>query len=172
MQFIKTVFTGLMLLSFLTSALVYADSKHELQTLVLDIYITGDSSVTGDKADNAHKINHFSQHFRDALQAKTQIDVINDQPINAAMAEVNIDANLHTCSKCDQNFAETVGAGLILKPNVFRMSHLISTLHIEIIEVKTGKMLKRKAYDFRGNTDKAWQRAIRYAVRDLENWQP
>ena len=55
-------------------------------------------------------------------------------------------------------------------PNVFRMSHLISTLHVEFKEVESGKLIKRKSYDFRGNTDQAWERAIKYAMRDLKDW--
>jgi len=47
---------------------------------------------------------------------------------------------------------------------------LISTLHVEFKEVESGKLIKRKSYDFRGNTDQAWERAIKYAMRDLKDW--
>ncbi|PTB95220.1 hypothetical protein C9993_10330 [Marinobacter sp. Z-F4-2] len=47
----------LALILFASAASVMADDyqKHDYKTLVLDILITGDSSVTGDKAENAEK---------------------------------------------------------------------------------------------------------------------
>lgn len=175
MQILKSTLNGVMLMLCLAAiplAFAVSPTKHDKQTLVLDIYVTGDSTVTGDKEENLRKITYFSQHLREELQAKTKVDVINNDEINHKLAEADKQQNLHTCNKCDEAFAKEIGAGLIFKPNVFRMSHLISALHVEIIDTETGTLIKRKAYDFRGNTDQAWERVIRYAIRDLAEWQP
>lgn len=175
MQLIKSTISSVILMLCLGAmpvAFAESPAKHDKKTIVLDIYITGDSSIKGDKEDNALKIAYFSEHLREELQAKTKVDVINNDEINRKMAEVDKQQNLHTCNKCDEAFAKEIGADLIFKPNVFRMSHLISALHVEIVDAETGTLIKRKAYDFRGNTDNAWERVIRYAIRDLAEWQP
>ncbi|AFI84934.1 hypothetical protein Q7A_2120 [Methylophaga nitratireducenticrescens] len=144
--------------------------KHDYKTLVLDILITGDSSVAGDKAENAEKIAKFSEHLRNELNDKTQFNIINDADSLAKVNAADEKQDLHHCNGCEITLAKELGAELVVMPNVFRMSHLISTLHVEFKEVASGKLIKRKSYDFRGNTDQAWERAIKYAMRDLKDW--
>lgn len=160
------------LLLLIGAAPLMADDhqKHDYQTLVLDILITGDSSVTGDKAENAEKIAKFSEHLRTELNAKTRFNIINDADALAKIAAANDKQDLHNCNGCEITLAKELGAEMVIVPNVFRMSHLISTLHVEFKDANTGKMIKRKSYDFRGNTDQAWERAIKYAMRDLKDW--
>ena len=162
----------LTLLLFISAASVMADDhqKHDYKTLVLDILITGDSSVTGDKAENAEKIAKFSEHLRNELDDKTQFNIINDADSLAKVKAFDEKQDLHYCNGCEITLAKELGAELVIVPNVFRMSHLISTLHVEFKEVESGKLIKRKSYDFRGNTDQAWERAIKYAMRDLKDW--
>ncbi|MCC5797430.1 MAG: DUF2380 domain-containing protein [Methylophaga sp.] len=160
------------LMSIAVVAQADSEAKHIHSTLVLDIKITGDSSVTGDAEDNLLKIPKFSEHLRQELQDKTRFVVIDDADAMAKVAAAAENHDLHRCNGCERTLAKELGAGYVMLPSVFRMSHLISTLHIEVIDVETGTMLKRKAYDFRGNTDNAWERVIRYAIRDMGQWQP
>lgn len=169
----KTIFSAFTALIFsIASIAAFAADKHDKQTLIMDIEITGDSSVKGDKEDNLKKISHFSDHLRTELQDKTAFAVITSEAALTATTALQSDENVLNCNGCEMPLAEEYGAGLVMVPYVFRMSHLISTLHIEIKDVASGKVIKKKAYDFRGNTDQAWERAIRYAVRDLKDWQP
>ncbi len=156
----------------LTSAAAFAADKHEQQTLVMDIEITGDSSVKGDKEDNIHKINTFSQHLRSELKDKAAFSVVTSSDAIAAISDFQAEENILNCNGCEKSLAEDYKAELVMVPYVFRMSHLISTLHIEVKDVESGNVIKKKAFDFRGNTDQAWERAIKYAVRDLKDWQP
>jgi len=169
---IRSIKYFMMLMLITSTAAVFADDnqKHDYKTLVLDILITGDSSVTGDKAENAEKITKFSEHLRNELNDKTQFNVINDADSLAKVKAADEKQDLHYCNGCEITLAKDLGAELVIVPNVFRMSHLISTLHVEFKEVETGKLIKRKSYDFRGNTDQAWERAIKYAMRDLKDW--
>ncbi|EMR14375.1 hypothetical protein MPL1_00225 [Methylophaga lonarensis MPL] len=160
------------LMSIAMVAQAESADKHAHSTLVLDIKITGDSSVAGDAEDNLLKIAKFSEHLRQELQDKTRFVVIDDADDMAKVAAAAENEDLHRCNGCERALAREVGAGYVMLPSVFRMSHLISTLHIEVTDAESGTLLKRKAYDFRGNTDNAWERAIRYAIRDLEQWQP
>lgn len=162
----------LILVFSLSAASVMADEhpKHDYKTLVLDILITGDSTVTGDKAENEAKIAKFSEHLRSELQDKTRFNIINDAESLDKIKAADDKQDLHNCNGCEITLAKELGAELVVVPNVFRMSHLISTLHVEFKDANTGKLVKRKAYDFRGNTDQAWDRAIKYAMRDLKDW--
>lgn len=173
MTFAKTFNNTLMALIFaFSSASAFAVDKHNMQTIVMDIEITGDSSVTGDKKDNTEKIKKFSEHLRQELHDKAAFDVVNTTEALQAVSQLHTEDKVVNCNGCAVSLAEEHGAGLVMVPYVFRMSHLISTLHIEVKDVETGILIKKKAFDFRGNTDQAWQRAIKYAVRDLKDWQP
>lgn len=159
-------------LLLMSASLVMADElqKHDYKTLLLDIQITGDSTVTGDKAENEAKITKFTEHLRNELNDKTRFNIITDATSLEKLDAANDSMDLQNCNGCEMKLAKELGASLVVMPNVFRMSHLISTLHVEFKDVETGKLIKRKSYDFRGNTDQAWERAIKYAVRDLKDW--
>lgn len=173
MTITKTLFSAFaaLVLSF-GSFSAFAVEKHDTQTLVMDIEITGDSSVKGDKEDNLKKITHFSNHLRTELQDKTAFTIVDGDAAVVATTQFQTEENVLHCNGCEMALAEEYDAGLVMVPYVFRMSHLISTLHIEVKDVATGNVIKKKAFDFRGNTDQAWERVIRYAVRDLKDWQP
>lgn len=49
-----------------------------------------------------------------------------------------------------------------------RVSNLILTLTYEIHDVRTGEIVARKSYDFRGDNDTAWSHAIVYMVQDMK----
>lgn len=173
MQVMTRTTRYIMLLLLMTgTATVMADDhqKHDYKTMVLDIMITGDSTVTGDAAENEAKISKFSEHLRNELQDQTRFNVINDAESLEKMNAANEQQDLHNCNGCEMTLAKELNAELVIMPNVFRMSHLISTLHVEFKDAETGKLVKRKSYDFRGNTDQAWERAIKYAMRDLKDW--
>jgi len=164
-------FMLLMLMGNTVVALAEAPiEKHNYNSLVLDITVTGDSTVTGDLAENEVKIAKFSEYLRDELQQKTRFNIVKDAASLDKLAAAGENVDLHNCNGCEQKIAEELGAELVVMPTVFRMSHLISALHLEFKEVESGKLIKRKVYDFRGNTDKAWERVIQYAVRDLKSW--
>lgn len=173
MTFDKIIFAAVTVFMFaIGGTSVAAEDKHEKRTLIMDIQITGDSSVEGDKEDNILKINNFSEYLRAELQSKTAFVVVNNSPALKDITTFQQEENVLNCNGCEQALAEKYNAELVMVPYVFRMSHLISTLHIEIKDVESGNVIKKKAFDFRGNTDKAWERAIQYAVRDLADWQP
>jgi hypothetical protein len=47
------------------------------------------------------------------------------------------------------------------------MSTLIGSLHIEIKDVATGKIVYTRAFDFRGDNQRAWDRAAKIFVEEL-----
>ena len=77
-------------------------------------------------------------------------------------------AYLHDCNGCDLAVGRQLGAGLIMAAWVDRVSGLILTLTYEMHDVKSGQIAARKSYDFRGDSDNAWNHAIDYMVRDMK----
>lgn len=74
----------------------------------------------------------------------------------------------HDCNGCDLDVGRQLGADQVLVAWVNRVSALILTLTYEIHGVRSGQILARKSFDFRGDSDLAWTHAIRYRVRDLQ----
>ena len=137
--------------------------------IVLDFEMLGDTSVEHLKKTDAYLINKFSKIFRQELKQQAIFDVIDDKKSMDLIAQKSQQQFLHRCNGCELDLAQQIGAKQILVPWIFRMSILIQTLVIEIRDVKTGTLLLKKPYSFRGNTDKAWEKTILYAVKDLKN---
>lgn len=165
------IISGLLLIMNPTVVLAEESTeKHHYNTLVLDIRVTGDNTVTGDEADNAAKVAKFSEHLRDELQQKTRFNIVKDAASLDKLAAASETMDLHNCNGCERKIAEELGAELVIMPTIFRMSRLIAALHLEFKDVDSGKLIKRQVYDFRGSTDQAWERVLRSAIRDLTDW--
>ncbi len=91
----------------------FAADKHATQTLVMDIEITGDSSVKGDKEDNLKKINHFSNHLRTELQDKTAFTIVDGDAVVVATTPFQTEENVLQCNGCEIALAEGYDAGLV-----------------------------------------------------------
>jgi hypothetical protein len=71
------------------------------------------------------------------------------------------------CNGCDLEVGKELNADLVMVAWVDRVSGLILTLTYEIHDVKTSQIAARKSFDFRGDSDNAWNHAVDYMVRDL-----
>jgi hypothetical protein len=78
-------------------------------------------------------------------------------------------AILHTGPRDNRlQIGKELGAQAVLVAWVNRMSNLLLTLNYEIREVDSGEVSARGAFDFRGDNDQAWNRAVTYMVQDLK----
>ena len=66
------------------------------------------------------------------------------------------------------DIARQLQADQVLVAWVNRVSGLILSLNYQIDDVRTGQVVARKSFGFRGDNDTSWTRAIDYMVRDLE----
>jgi hypothetical protein len=55
---------------------------------------------------------------------------------------------------------------------VDKVSTLIGSLRLNIEDVATGRSVFSRVLSFRGDTDDAWQHAVRFFVRDLQAAPP
>lgn len=144
------------------------NSSNLTPVIVLDFDMLGDTSVEHLKENDAHLMQKFSQVFRQQLKQQAVFDVIDDRNSMAIIEQEGQKQFLNRCNGCELDLGKQLGAKQIIVPWIFRMSILIQTLVIEIRDVETGKLVLKAPYNFRGNTDKAWEKTILYAIRDLK----
>lgn len=169
-------FVLLITLAFTQSSLskeLNTDDKRNISVklppvIVLDFEMLGDTSVVHLKKNDVQLMQKFSRVFRQQLKQQAVFDVIDDEKSLAVIEREGQQQFLHRCNGCELDLAKQLGAKQIIVPWIFRMSILIQTLVIEIRDVETGKLILKKPYNFRGNTEKAWEKTLLYAINDLK----
>jgi PQQ-dependent catabolism-associated CXXCW motif protein len=136
---------------------------------VLPLELTGDLGGAEFAAQHATRLQAESIRLRQDLQA-TQLYEILD--VSGAQADIDKlkseQLYLHDCNGCDLEVGRKLKADLVMVAWVYRVSGLILTLTYEIHSVAEGQIVARKSYDFRGDNDAAWNHAIDYMVRHLQ----
>lgn len=136
--------------------------------IVLDFELLGDTSIESLKAQDALAIEKFSKQFRQQLKLLNIFSVIDDEQSLARIQKEAQRQYLHRCNGCELDLGRQLGAKVVIVPWVFRMSAMIQVMNFEIRDVQTGKLIMKRPYDFRGTNDKAWDRALRYALKDIK----
>lgn len=137
--------------------------------VVLDIELTGDLGGPEFTAEHAARLVSESARLRDDLGRTGLYTLVDARPAADLIARLESQqAYLHDCNGCDLDIGRRLNADLVLVAWVNRVSGLILTLTYEIHDVKTGQITARKSFDFRGDSDNAWNHAVDYMVRDLQ----
>jgi hypothetical protein len=149
------------------------DENPHLKTLaVLDLELTGDLGDSSRNAEWAKRLAAMTEVLRDELSRSRFYRVVDHGTAPELIAELKSARYLHGCNGCESDIARQLGAERVLVGWVFRMSNLVLTLHIQIRDVATGQTLVNRAFDFRGDKDESWRRAIAYFVKDLQERPP
>ncbi|MBP1148292.1 MULTISPECIES: DUF3280 domain-containing protein [unclassified Methylocaldum] len=145
----------------------------DLKTLaVLDLELTGDLGDSTREAEWGRRLAVMTEVLRDDLSRSGLYRVVDHGPAPELVAELKSARYLHACNGCELDIARRLGAERVLVGWVFRMSNLVLSLHIQIRDVATGQTLINRAFDFRGDKDESWRRAIAYFVQDLRERPP
>lgn len=136
--------------------------------VVLDFKLTGDLGGRNFEAAHRQRIRMASEKLRDELKRNQLYHVVDDAGALAVIERWGSEQNLHHCNGCELDMAKQLDAEQVLVPWVFRMSNLVLTMHVEIRDVATGRILMKKALDFRGDNDIGWTRAVAYLIRDMK----
>lgn len=137
--------------------------------MVLDVEITGDLGGPELAAEHEARLKLASMKLREGLPRTGLYQLVDTAPAQPAIDELKSRHRyLHECNGCDLDIGRQLGADQVLVAWVYRVSTLILTLTYEIHDVATGQIVARKSFDFRGDNDAAWTRAIDYMVRDLK----
>lgn len=102
------------------------------------------------------------------IAASGIFSVVPQQEVSAAVAEVNSGTHLRRCNGCELDIAARAGARYVLIGWINKVSTLVLSFHIDIKNAKTGKPVYSRAFDFRGDNEKAYAHAVRTMVRSLK----
>lgn len=146
-----------------------ASDAQPAELVVLEVEITGDLGGPEFAAEHEARLKLATTKLREGLSRIGLYRLVDTAPAQGLIDELKSRHRyLHDCNGCDLDVGRQLGADQVLVAWVYRVSGLILTLTYEIHDVATGQIAARKAFDFRGDNDVAWTRAIDYMVRDIK----
>lgn len=138
--------------------------------VVLDVELSGDLGGPELEPEHQARLKLASTHLRESLAGTGLYQLVDGTPARSAIDELRQQyLYLHDCNGCDLDIGRQLAADQVLVAWVNRVSALILSLTYEIHDVATGQITARKSFDFRGDNDTSWTRAIDYMVRDLRS---
>jgi len=160
------------IVALLWSGVVHSDDLPDPASLptiaVLDLELIDTSGeVTDQREDHARRLGAMVKRLREDFVAQGIYRVIDTPELRARIAETGKSQYLNRCNGCELVLARSVDADRVLTGAVHKVSTLVLSLTVDIKDVATGAIVRRKALDFRGDNDVAWDRATRYLVRYL-----
>jgi len=127
---------------------------------LLDTSLEGE--MRGPQADEHDRLIRISDQVRRQLIESGKFQLLDTSPVKAAAEGRNMQA----CGGCDIQYAQRIGADLVVTGVVRKISTLILNLTIFVRDVHTGQLITAMNADFRGNTDESWSRATGYLLRN------
>ena len=141
--------------------------------LVLNLELVDSSGeVTDQREDHERRLAMVRETLASELAARDVYAVVDPTAIQAEIDATQERQYLHACNGCEIRFAREVDADRVLTGHVRKVSSLIMALWVDIKDANTGRPVVREVLDFRGDNDKAWQRAALYLARQLEQLPP
>lgn len=121
--------------------------------------LSGAAAATPEEKERREKT---AQLMRELL-ATNGYAVVDRVGTEEAVANAEINEFMHMCNGCELDLGRSVSADWVLVAWVQRVSNLILNLNVVVRRVNDGETIAQAFVDMRGNTDKAWLRAARYA---------
>jgi hypothetical protein len=149
------------------------DSAVPPSLLVLNLELVDSSGeVTDQREEHERRLAAVREILAGELAARDVYDVVDPAKIQPEIDATREHQYLHACNGCELRFAREVGAERVLTGHVRKVSSLVMALWVDIREAESERPVARKVLDFRGDNDRAWQRAALYLVRELEQLPP
>jgi hypothetical protein len=124
-------------------------------------YVDTSGEAADQSADHFRRLREFEASMRTDLAASGKVaNIALDCPPNACSVG-DIDAG-QLLSK-----AQAAGAGYLLISSFHKMSTLVQWAKFDLIEVKTRNVVFNRLVTFRGDSDRAWQHAESFIVREI-----
>jgi len=147
----------------------YSSTPSQLKRLVvLDIELTGDLGGSRFEAEHEQRMRTVSTRLRDGLKQSHLYNVVDNAPAETLISRLKSERYLYRCNSCALDIARQLDAEQVLVPWIYRVSNLILTLNVEILDAATGRRIMKKALDFRGDNDRGWMSAVDYLIRDMK----
>jgi len=145
----------------------WANAAPGERLVVLPFEIVDNTPVPGGDDRNEKMLDTITRFIARNIKEAGLFDVVSQAEVNEAVSAARLGTYIHTCNHCEYDLAKKVAGDKVMTGWIYKMSVLVLTLHIEVKDVAGEKTLISKAYDFRGDNEKAWLRAAKYMVRDL-----
>jgi Protein of unknown function (DUF2380) len=138
------------------------------QTLaILPFEIDDNSGEVGSPHRHDAMLAALTRIVGEEIEAAHAYKVVRQALVDKAVAAENSGTYLRSCNGCELAIGRRAGADKVMIGWIFKMSSLVLTLHVAIEDVATGKQVYARAFDFRGDNEKAWRRAAKYMVGTL-----
>jgi hypothetical protein len=137
--------------------------------LVLPLEMVDTSGETPSRVkEHEDRLAALTRYLSKELEAHRLYAIIDPTPIGTEIEKARATQPFDKCKGCERDLARLVHADRVLIGEVYKISTLIGSLRLNIVDVGTGQSVFSRGLDFRGDTDEAWQHAVRFFVRDLE----
>ena len=125
-----------------------------------------DTSTEGDlngvRDDQTRRLAETTVQVRDAF-AGANVRTLDVAPAKELLKDVKA---VHSCASCAQEAAASLGADYAVLGHVQKVSNLILNINVQVVDVKTGKVVRGGSADIRGNNDESWNRGTRYLMKN------
>lgn len=153
----------------MASAMTASQAAATPTLLVLPLSLNDTSGETPPHIrEHMERLAALTRYLSQMLTVDDLYTVIDPTPIAPEIEKVRATQPLDACNGCERDLARQVHADRVLIGGVDKVSTLIGSLRLNIEDVATGRSVFSRVLSFRGDTDGAWQHAVRFFVRDLQ----
>jgi len=107
--------------------------------------------VNGPRTDEQGRLMRVGDQLRKELTESGKFHLLDISPVNAAAHG----SNLQACGGCDVQYAQRLGADLVITGVVQKVSNVILNINIYLRDVHSGRLVTLASADMRGNTDES-----------------
>lgn len=115
------------------------------------------------RPEETKRLALLTQDLKDRLAAAKIYQIADVTPL---AAEIKSASPLHKCDDCLTGLAKKSGADLAMLGLVQKFSDTLLSVNIQIVDAKSGTVLKTYSAGVQGNTDEGWLRGVSYIVRN------
>jgi hypothetical protein len=148
------------------AAPAHAAATPSLLVLPLD-WVDTSGEMPAHTKEHADRLAELRQYLSHSLAQSGIYAIVDPTPIAADIERARAAQPLDACNGCERDLARLVHADRVLVGEVDKVSTLIGSLRLSIIDVTSGRTVFARVLGFRGDTDTAWDHAIQFFVRDL-----
>jgi hypothetical protein len=105
--------------------------------------------------------------LRQELATRNLYTVLSNDPASDLIERDKARREVHDCLPCIQDVGQRLGADRVLVVWVNRMSELVMFLSARVVDPTTGDLIVGRSMTFRGDNDRAWNKAADFFLRQL-----
>lgn len=144
-----------------------AAGTRSLQLAVLPFEIEDNSGEAGSAEKHKPMLSAITNLVREKISTTGIYKPVPGARVDAAVKKADPGTYLRSCNGCELDIARSAGAEHVMIGWVFKVSSLVLALHVQIKDVKSGQLVYHRAFDYRGDNMKAWQRVVKYMIKSV-----